>query len=251
MSASRPSRDASPGSTNRRAEQSSSREGHQPSRPAQTCATVRREVQMIFQDPYGSSTLGAGSARSSPIPSSFTGSGPGRNEDARCRSSWRWSDSTRSTTTASRPTSPAGQRQRIGVARALALRPSSSSATSRSRLSTCRSRPRSSTCSSTCRTSSTSPTSSSPTTCRSSATSATGSRSMYLGKIVELAPAGELFSAASSLHARPALRAAGARPRPDRQPSAIVLTGDLPAHQSALRVPIPSRIARRPRRSAP
>ena len=43
-----------------------------------------------------------------------------------------------------------GQRQRVGIARALALSPNSSSATSRSRRSTSRSRRRSSTCSRTC-----------------------------------------------------------------------------------------------------
>ena len=59
-----------------------------------------------------------------------------------------------------------GQCQRIGIARALALHPNSSSATNRSQRSTSPSRRRSSTCLKTCRSNSGLPTSSSVTICR-------------------------------------------------------------------------------------
>ena len=83
----------------------------------------RREMQMIFQDPYASLNPRKRSARSSAIRSASTG--PARADDASdaCGSSSRSS--------ASRPDHvnryphefSGGQRQRIGVARALALNP--------------------------------------------------------------------------------------------------------------------------------
>ena len=79
---------------------------------------------MIFQDPYGSLNprRRVGSIIGDPFadPRDRRSSGreaPGPGADGARRAS------TRSTTTGSRPSSPGGQRQRIGVARALALQP--------------------------------------------------------------------------------------------------------------------------------
>ncbi len=136
---------------------------------------LRRELQMIFQDPYGSLNPRhtVGTIISAPFdiqnmkPEGGTKKATqelmarvGLNPEHFNRYPHEFSG---------------GQRQRIGIARSLALGRSSSSATSRSPRSTCRSRPRSSTCSRTSRTSGSSPTSSSPTTCPSSGTSPTGS----------------------------------------------------------------------------
>ena len=100
---------------------------------------------------------------------------------------------------------------------------SCSSATSRSRRSTCRSRRRSSTCSRTCSTSSASPTSSSRTTCRWCGTSATGSRSCTWARSWSWRPCDDLFErtrhpyTAALLSALPAARPGRCRqPRADR-----------------------------------
>ena len=119
--------------------------------------------------------------------------------------------------------------------------PNFSSATSRSRRSTSRFRRRSSTCSRNSRKSSASHTSSSPTTLRWCATSRRGSPSCILGKIVEVAPADDLYE--NPLHPY-TITLLSAIPIPDpeieRRRSAIRVTGDLPSPANPPKcVPLP------------
>ena len=116
---------------------------------------LRRDVQMIFQDPYGSlnprHTVGT-----------IVGA-PFRLQDIKTEHGIKRAVQDLLELVGLNPEHynryphefSGGQRQRIGIARvARPAGPSSSSPTSRSPRSTCRSRPRSSTCSRTCRTSS-------------------------------------------------------------------------------------------------
>ena len=124
-----------------------------------------------------------------------------------------------------------GQRQRIGIARALAVEPTLSSPTSRSRRSMSRSRRRSSTCCSSCRNGSAYRCCSSPTISAWCAISATGSRSC--------------ISAASSRSRRPT--SSFRRPR---HPYTEALLSAVPEARS--RAARPGRCtARRGRRSRP
>ena len=139
---------------------------------------VRRDMQMVFQDPYASlnprMTVRRHRQRAAARPPQLRGRAAKLRVERSCcevvglspehgnRYPHEFSG---------------GQRQRIGIARALALEPEAHRrSTSRSPRSTSRSRRRSSTCSPTSSGSSSSPTSSSRTTSPSSATSPTASR---------------------------------------------------------------------------
>ena len=85
---------------------------------------LRRQMQMIFQDPYGSlnprQTHRLDHRRPVRDPEDHPGEGAAARRSSR---SWSESGSTRSTTTAIPHEFSGGQRQRIGVARAIALQP--------------------------------------------------------------------------------------------------------------------------------
>ena len=201
--------------------------------PQGRCAALRREMQIIFQDPYASlnprMTVGDDRRRAADRSTSSRRTASER-EQRVVASCW--------STVGLRPSHvdryphefSGGQRQRIGIARALAVQPeASSSPTSRSRRSTCRSRRRSSTCCRTCRTSSASRTSSSRTTCsvvrahqrprRGDVPRARSSRSRRPRSCY-----------ANPLH--PYTRGAavgGADPRSDQKRKRIMLEGDVPS----------------------
>ena len=116
---------------------------------ARACAQARRDMQIVFQDPYSSLNPRMrvrrhrrGAARSS------IGIGiEGRAARRASRNSSSWSASIRRSSTRYPHEFSGGQRQRIGLARALALEPVvHHRATSRCRRSTSRCRRRSSTC---------------------------------------------------------------------------------------------------------
>ena len=165
------------GEADRRA-RSSTRAGTSPRWTGGALKQYRREVQIIFQDPYALAEpaddrrrhrrRGLVGARRHRAPQGPAASAP--------RSCWTASGSTPTTSTATRTSSPAASASASASPAPWRCSRRSSSATSRCRRSTCRCRRRWSTCSRTCRTTSACPTSSSPTTCRSSATSPTASR---------------------------------------------------------------------------
>ena len=119
---------------------------------------LRRDVQMIFQDPYGSLNPRhtVGTIVGTPYRLQKIATPNGVKRAVRTPSSW--SACPRSTTTATRTGSAAVSGSASASPGRWPSSPSSSSLTSRSRRWTCRSRPRSSTSSRTCSPSSASPT---------------------------------------------------------------------------------------------
>ena len=191
------------------------RRGHHAACSERELRPLRRRMQMVFQDPYASLNprhIGRAHrrraaarardrrpARATARACASCSSRVGLPPDARDRYPHEFSG---------------GQRQRIGIARALALNPTSSSATSRCRRSTSRSRRRSSTCS---RASS----ASSALTYLFIAHDLAVVRHisdriavMYLGEIVEVAPADDLYDEpAAPVHDGAALGGPDPRPR--------------------------------------
>ena len=114
-----------------------------------TCKPLRRQMQMIFQDPYSSLNprKTVGTIIGEPFPIHGMKIGARRAQARGAGAAWsRWACNPEHYNRYPHEFS-GGQRQRIGVARALALKPeAASSPTSRSRRSTSRSRRRSSTC---------------------------------------------------------------------------------------------------------
>ena len=107
---------------------------------------VRRELQMVFQDPYASLNLRkrVGEILSDPL--RIDKRGNRAQVKRRVRELLELVGLSPEHINRYRHEFSGGQRQRIGVARALAVHPRRSSPTSQSRPSTSRSGPRSSTC---------------------------------------------------------------------------------------------------------
>ena len=127
---------------------------------------LRRQMQMVFQDPFASLNPRHSVGRTIGEPLRVHGISRGAETDARVREILEVVGLPPDAANRYPHEFSGGQRQRVGLARAIALNPSSSSATSPFPRSTSRSRRRSSTCSSSCKRSSGSRTSSSPTTSR-------------------------------------------------------------------------------------
>ena len=144
-------RDPAPDRADRRARSFEGQRRHRSS-ARRRCGALRREMQIIFQDPYASLNprMTVGEIIAEPLHDPRPRRRP-RARASACASCSRWSACSPSTCRRYPHEFSGGQRQRIGIARALALSTrSSSSATSRCPRSTCRSRRRSSTCSRTC-----------------------------------------------------------------------------------------------------
>ena len=85
---------------------------------------LRRDIQMVFQDPYSSLNPRHTVGTIVGAPFKIQGVEPqGGVKNGRAGPAGAGRAHRRSTTTATRTSSPAGQRQRIGIARTLALRP--------------------------------------------------------------------------------------------------------------------------------
>ena len=176
------------------------------------CATLRRRMQIVFQDPYASLNPRMTVQAIIGEPMRIHGMYDERRQRAGQGADGARRAEPRAREPLSRTSSPAVSASASASPGRSRSTPTCSCSTSRSRRSTCRSRPASSTCSRTCRTSSASPTCSSPTTCPSCATSPTRSAVMYLGKIVEIGPADDVYETpGASVHAGAAVGGAGAR----------------------------------------
>ena len=121
-----------------------------PSTSAASMKTARRDLQVVFQDPYASlnprMTVGEIVGEGPLVHGLTRQAASARTSSASC---WPGSASTRATSTATRTSSAAASASGSGSPGRSPSTPSSSSATSRSRPSTCRSRARCSTCSTT------------------------------------------------------------------------------------------------------
>ena len=215
------------------------RPGHHEGRSQGSCGPVRRELQMVFQDPQASLNprKRVGQILGTPLRLRGVAKDDVTRRDA--RAARRRSGSTPSTSTASRTSSPAAsasasasparwpsspkvdhaRRAGLGARRVdpgAGRQPARGPAGRRSGSPTC----------------------SSPTTCRSCATSRDRIAVMYLGKVVELSPArGALRQADPPVHAGAAQR------DPDPGPAARTAPRDADASSAASR---PTRSTRRP-----
>ena len=214
---------AAPARADRRRDPSSTARTSSPRSRGAASRALRREMQIIFQDPFASlnprMTVGAIVGEALAV-HGLGDAAPSATPGSRACSAGRPAPSHARALPARVLRRPAPAHRHRPRARGRAR--SSSSATSRSPRSTCRSRRRSSTCCRTCRRSSASPTSSSRTTSRSCEHISDRVAVMYLGRIVELRrQARALRAPAPPLHAGAAV--GGPASRPDaRARSAIV-----------------------------